>query len=600
MTPPRKPGRRARSLEVPTEVIETIQTEGLPAGLADELRAAIEKHRRTALRYERAQNLPKAFGELVKASRAGPMTLRLAAYLAHLGPRLGNTAGAIRLLSTGAEDVHGSERVRIQLRLVRLLRREGQTPQALEVLNDVLQRDPVNPRAHRVHLALLSLTQDWEKLDAGFAQYSAALASDAKPALGAQVELERARLWAGAGANLARASKHFAEAATRFERAGDLTKALEAAIAHLDALEESGAPRERVSLALMATLPLAERAGDVAQTEKLKARSRRPQVATRRRSSRHLIPLATLARRQSLDADGYAELAQHYASAGDSARAEQLEEVSVALRGRARAAVPRVPPLWLTEADKAGLRHPGLRNAGGELLSLTGIALCQVGLPPNRRLLTPFRVSSRVAGPLFADALLSAVRVLGIRASDLYMGFRQAASVEVDFLNDGVCVVLSRRALRAPPSEAVLRFFAGRALFGQSPDLFALRLMATSQWWPMFELLGAALDPDPRKSREARMLSDRFQAKGREQLRELHVAARPTFQVAAFQVAARHSVNRAGLVVCGGLGPALAALEKIGAPRVERDELVRFAASARYLDLRRRATTGERPRPLPG
>src|SRR3954471_23662635 len=101
MTVSRRSGRRPRSQEEPTEIVETIQMEGLPAGLADELRHTIEKHRRTAFRYVRAGNLTKAFGELVKASHAGPMTARLAAYIASMGPLLGNVPGAMRLLTTG-------------------------------------------------------------------------------------------------------------------------------------------------------------------------------------------------------------------------------------------------------------------------------------------------------------------------------------------------------------------------------------------------------------------------------------------------------------------------------------------------------------------
>jgi hypothetical protein len=52
--------------------------------------------------------------------------------------------------------------------------------------------------------------------------------------------------------------------------------------------------------------------------------------------------------------------------------------------------------------------------------------------------------------------------------------------------------------------------------------------------------------------------------------------------------AARHAVNRAGLLVAGGVGPALEALGAKRALEREMVELVRFAASEAYLELRSR------------
>jgi hypothetical protein len=50
--------------------------------------------------------------------------------------------------------------------------------------------------------------------------------------------------------------------------------------------------------------------------------------------------------------------------------------------------------------------------------------------------------------------------------------------------------------------------------------------------------------------------------------------------------AARDSSNRAGLIACGTVGPALAALRMKRALEREVVELVRFAASERYFQLR--------------
>jgi hypothetical protein len=55
---------------------------------------------------------------------------------------------------------------------------------------------------------------------------------------------------------------------------------------------------------------------------------------------------------------------------------------------------------------------------------------------------------------------------------------------------------------------------------------------------------------------------------------------------------ARHSANRAGLVVCGGIAPAIASLKAKKALPSEMMELVRFAASERYLALRNRHLPG--------
>ena len=75
----------------------------------------------------------------------------------------------------------------------------------------------------------------------------------------------------------------------------------------------------------------------------------------------------------------------------------------------------------------------------------------------------------------------------------------------------------------------------------------------------------------------------------RSRLKELHprVSAQLRFQILAD--GARDSANRAGLVTCGAVGPALAALRSKKALKREMEELIRFAASERYFQLRQRA-----------
>jgi hypothetical protein len=290
-----------------------------------------------------------------------------------------------------------------------------------------------------------------------------------------------------------------------------------------------------------------------------------------------------------MDADAYAALAGLYAREGDSVRADQMEEVAVALRGKSRAAQPAVPVLYLTPADRMGLLHPHLRNAAGELLGLVGTALCQVAYLAPPRSSSPFRVTSGKGSPAVAEALLAAVRILGMAAPNLVVVPRQETPLVPGFQDGASQVLIGHAATRRLRSEALLRFYAGRALFGQSSELLCLLLAEQTPLERGFELLGAALADSPRLSREARGMSQLLSSKGRESLRELHQRAMANLNIPELKAGALHSANRAGLVLAGGLGPALAALREMKASQREEEELVRFAASARYLGLRTRS-----------
>jgi uncharacterized protein YgbK (DUF1537 family) len=79
---------------------------------------------------------------------------------------------------------------------------------------------------------------------------------------------------------------------------------------------------------------------------------------------------------------------------------------------------------------------------------------------------------------------------------------------------------------------------------------------------------------------------DALHPKSHERARVLLEAAQGDFDATALAEAARHSANRTGLVACGGPGPAVAALRSLKSGEQELTELVRFAASERYLPLR--------------
>jgi hypothetical protein len=71
-------------------------------------------------------------------------------------------------------------------------------------------------------------------------------------------------------------------------------------------------------------------------------------------------------------------------------------------------------------------------------------------------------------------------------------------------------------------------------------------------------------------------------------VRQLIARVGRTLNLSQLAEGARFSANRAGLVVCGGVAPAVAALRAKRARPAEMMELVRFAASERYLQLRSR------------
>src|SRR5205807_5521552 len=87
---------------------------------------------------------------------------------------------------------------------------------------------------------------------------------------------------------------------------------------------------------------------------------------------------------------------------------------------------------------------------------------------------------------------------------------------------------------------------------------------------------------------EARVVRDAIPQRLFDRVKELYERNVRRLEVQKLQEGARHSANRAGLVVCGGIAPALSALRAKKALQSELLELVRFAASERYLQLRGR------------
>jgi hypothetical protein len=89
-------------------------------------------------------------------------------------------------------------------------------------------------------------------------------------------------------------------------------------------------------------------------------------------------------------------------------------------------------------------------------------------------------------------------------------------------------------------------------------------------------------------SEEGQWVHESIPPKAVSRMGELFAKVGKSMAIGALMEGARHSSNRAGLVVCGGVAPALAALRAKKALDPEISELVKFAASERYLQLRNR------------
>lgn len=292
-------------------------------------------------------------------------------------------------------------------------------------------------------------------------------------------------------------------------------------------------------------------------------------------------------RKHPLDPDGYKLLADHFEGASDPSRSSLMLEVALALEGDPHAA-PRAPRLILSAADRAGLRHPSLRGEPGELLGLVGTALCRLypARGPAAGTEEEFRLDSGKGARAAADALLAGVRILGLRSPDVHLSHDNGPPFALVYAG-APRVLVGKLAVKKELPGAELRFFAGRALFTQNPDLLALRSLRKEQIQKGLRFLGEVVRGRP-NSLEARLVKDALSPKAFDRVRQLFDAQSERLELGTLAEAARHSANRAGLVVCGGVAPALASLRAKQALESEVLELVRFAASERYLAIRSR------------
>jgi tetratricopeptide (TPR) repeat protein len=291
-------------------------------------------------------------------------------------------------------------------------------------------------------------------------------------------------------------------------------------------------------------------------------------------------------RERPLDANAYRELSAFFSARGDTARASLMGEVASALAGE-KEAVPRPPRRTLTPEERAGLRHPGLRNPSGELLATVGYALCRLFPTFGRAAGTtePLRADSGPGARAAQEALLFVSRVLDVPLPEVCLS--EDDGPPFTLVHPGAPrVLVGRLAVRQVLPEAELRFFAGRALSGLGADLLALRCLRKDQLLRAVAILASVLTGGTVTGPEARVVRDALHPKSHERARVLLESAQGDFDATALAEAARHSANRTGLVACGGPGPAVAALRALKSSEQELTELVRFAASERYLPLR--------------
>ncbi|HZN95319.1 MAG TPA: hypothetical protein VFB81_21555 [Myxococcales bacterium] len=294
-------------------------------------------------------------------------------------------------------------------------------------------------------------------------------------------------------------------------------------------------------------------------------------------------------RKSPLDGEGWRALSAFFARLGDQDRSALMRELAAALAGAPEDLAPPAPRMILSATDRAALRHPILRNEQGELFSLVGYALCRL-FPTRGRAAgseQEFSPDAGPGGPGTMEALLSSVRILGLRAPEVFLSEDNGPPFSLVFPR-APRLLVGQMAIRSKLATAELRFFAGRALFTQNPDLAALRSLTPEQLDQAVEALDTTLHGGKAQRAEAKALRESIPVKMVARLRELFDRNAHQLDVHRLAEGARHAANRAGLVVCGGVGPAILALRAKKALESEVAELVRFAASERYLEFRTR------------
>lgn len=312
--------------------------------------------------------------------------------------------------------------------------------------------------------------------------------------------------------------------------------------------------------------------------------------ATKRRLTDEHYQFLTAIREAPLDPQRYRDLAKHVKKKGNHDKAALLLEVAFALAGETFPE-PTEPAGTLTPTQLLSLRHRDLKGPVVEILETAGYALASLYPASARTLGTqPFADTAGKGGPFTARALIAAVRHLGIRAPEVTISQDEGPPVAVANA-DPPRLQIGKVAIRRQIAPSELRFFAGRALYTLSAEILALRALDADQISTSLAALAQAVGEAPPLTPQAKHLAQRVSHKARESLaRLLGAANRQGPHLSRLREAARFTSNRAGLLAAGAVGPSMVALRAKRGAAEEIAELATFAASDRYLVLRKLPT----------
>ena len=195
----------------------------------------------------------------------------------------------------------------------------------------------------------------------------------------------------------------------------------------------------------------------------------------------------------------YRELSAYYERHHRAPLALLISDVADALEGNA--AERPAPPLTLNDEDWRQCLHPAMGAVATELGALIGPAVCEVCADPLERFQPrgTFSMDGSDGAWSLADALLSAVRVLGVRVGELHL-CREAALPIAAVGSTPPALLISKPLLKKSFSSAELRFFSGRALAALRPELGMFLLIPAERTEAALAGLRRALNREGRMS----------------------------------------------------------------------------------------------------
>ena len=290
-----------------------------------------------------------------------------------------------------------------------------------------------------------------------------------------------------------------------------------------------------------------------------------------------------------LDADAYRALAASYDRQGRPEHARLIADVADALEARPQER--GTPTSTLSDGDRCDLRHPALTSDLHEIGHLIGPALVEVSARPLESFQPrgAFSMDGTDGAWSLADALLRSVRVLGMRVDDIQLS-KEGALPVYPVCSTPPALLVSKPLLKKHLSGGQLRFFAGRALATLRPELGVFILVPRERLESTLTDIRRAFKRQGRMSEQTRAVVQRVSGKSADRLATLldHLPDLSGETLAQAREGARHTVNRMALFAAGGIAPALEALAFENASETDRAELLRFAISKIYRELRLR------------